>query len=143
MTTVTYRSGVMAGDTKETDDDDGFVYPHVGRKVFRFPDGRLFGYAGNSDECEILRIATLKHKSVPVLEKCAGLLVQLDGRVSRYEGKLWVPEKAPYHAIGSGKGVAYGAMMAGADARRAVRIAIKIDLNSGGYVRWVSLRGRR
>jgi ATP-dependent protease HslVU (ClpYQ) peptidase subunit len=45
---------------------------------------------------------------------------------------LIVPE--PFAAIGSGKGVALGALHAGASAVDAVKAAMKVDVYSGGRV---------
>lgn len=44
-------------------------------------------------------------------------------------------------AIGSGRGYALAAMLAGADARKAVEIAIKLDTGSGGEVYHLPLTG--
>ena len=41
---------------------------------------------------------------------------------------------ADFYAIGSGNELALGAMAAGADARRAVEIAIMLDTSSGGEI---------
>lgn len=46
---------------------------------------------------------------------------------------MMVPFKAPY-AIGSGSHLALGAMMAGATAEQAIKIASKLDLYTGGRV---------
>ncbi len=63
-----------------------------------------------------------------------GLVIYPDGRIELSEtGGTWSPS-APYIAIGSGRGIAMGAMLAGADVVEAVRAAIHHDCWSGGEI---------
>jgi hypothetical protein len=64
-----------------------------------------------------------------------GLVVYPTGRVFYWDGSpTFVEMHGPFFAAGSGQDFALGAMAAGADARRAVEIAIQFDTQSGGRV---------
>jgi hypothetical protein len=144
MTTIAYRAGVLAGDGRETMQNDEHTswYKLTDKcvKVFKLKDGRLFGGAHGSEDIVRLHQALIKNQPPPKLEDIAGLLVDLRGRVWLYEGNIWQPVKQKYYAIGSGGEFALAAMDAGAGAVEAVRIAIGRDLWSGGKVTYVRLR---
>lgn len=61
----------------------------------------------------------------------------------RADGTVWAVEKeatfqitSPFHAEGSGRAIALGAMAAGASAEEAVRIACDLEQNCRGPVDW-------
>jgi hypothetical protein len=68
-------------------------------------------------------------------EDCGNFIVFADGRCFIFSHMVpYACEEAAPFAIGSGADYAVGAMKAGADACRAVEIAIECDVNSGGPV---------
>ncbi len=144
MTTVAYRDGVLAGDGRETtqNDEDSSWYKLRDDcvKVHRLKDGRLFGAAHGSEDIERLHTALIKNLPPPKLECVCGLLIDLRRRIWLYEGNIWQHIKLPYYAIGSGAIHAFTALDMGASARVSVRAAIKRDLWSGGKISCVRLR---
>jgi hypothetical protein len=73
-------------------------------------------------------------------DQCSNLFVFRDGKCFVYTTDLSYPEEltAP-DAFGSGGDYALGAMHAGADAKRAVEVACKIDPHSGGEITVIDL----
>lgn len=143
MTTVAYRNGVIASESRVTQDD--MIVPSHQPKIFRLPDGTLFGWCGTL--CIALQM--LQYMLDDDAKECPTWrdnteVIHIDekGRVRTYEGiaGVWIPARAPYVAIGSGSPYAYGAMAAGADAIAAVKIAKKFDTSSGGPVRSLRLK---
>lgn len=136
MTTIAYRDGVLAGDTLASVGDTKI--PGRCRKVWRLRDGRLFGGAGKAEELRSLKKLMMAHKEGPLpcpkLKACEAILVMPGGQVLVYEGAVWEPEEAPYHALGSGFGYALTAMWLGHDAVIAVKAGIHFDKGSGGGV---------
>lgn len=144
MTTIVYRDGVMAGDGRETIQNDEHSSYYILRdnciKVWRLPDGRLFGAAHGSECIERLRDALMKGLPPPKLEDIAGMVVDRRHRIWLYEGNIWQPvPKMKYYAVGSGSILAFSALDAGASAIEATKIAAKRDPFSGGKIHWVKL----
>jgi ATP-dependent protease HslVU (ClpYQ) peptidase subunit len=138
VTTIAYRDGILAGDTRITEGDT--VVPEVCRKVFKLESGALFGAAGDVQQTDELLNALEKSHPTPELRKALALLIVPDRDVFLYEGKRWVKcGAAPYHAIGSGSNFALAAMWCGKDAIGAVRCGMTFDTNSGGEVLHVKL----
>lgn len=144
MTTIAYRNGVLAGDTRVTSDDT--ILPGWERKVFRLPDGGLFASADDVEGGELLLRAMRKGHPPPRLpenEHVDAILIKPDGKMFFYEGNIWIRYRAPYCAIGTGRPYALGAMARGASAIDAVRIGMKFDAHSGGRVQSLRLKRRR
>lgn len=97
-------------------------------KIFRAPDGSLFGAAGTSHMAEQLKVwylAGAGPETFPDKDaKCNMLVVKPDGTTWVYDGGPY-PDRYedPVIAIGSGRGFAIGAMVSGASAEQAVEIA--------------------
>lgn len=141
MTTIVYRDGVLAGDSRVTIDD--MVSTDKQTKVHKLRDGRLYGWAGGVEDAERLRQALRKNAPPPALQEISALLIDTDGAIHLYEGNIWIEQKGePYYAVGSGAPYALGALDAGCSALDAAKIAIKRDINSGGKVRTVKLGGK-
>lgn len=142
MTTIAYRDGVMAADTQIG--QDSMIVPGKAWKIARLPDGSLAGFCGKMVDCAAVLdwLARPETPAPKVDASLDGLLVTPDGGLWAIEG----PElhrctfDAPYSAVGSGARYALAAMMTGADARRAVEIAIALDDGSGGDVVSLELR---
>jgi ATP-dependent protease HslVU (ClpYQ) peptidase subunit len=138
MTSIAYRDGVMAGDSRVTAGD--LVLPDTCRKVHRLRNGALFGAAGNSEAIERLRRAIVRRTQIPKLEEVSALRVDPDGSLWSYEGSIWSKVDAPFAALGSGTTACLAAMYANATAREAVAIACKLDPSSGGRIHVVKLK---
>lgn len=143
MTTIAYRNGILAADSMAT--RGGSIMPERSQKVFRLRDGRLFGWCGEAG----LGVRARMHfddpkKHDPVVTTDGGaLVIGLDGSIWTYEhGALVAAPGAPFYALGSGRGEAYGALAMGATARQAVAIAARFDNCTGGPVQWLRLRSR-
>jgi hypothetical protein len=139
MTTIAYRSGVLAADTMLTVSGSYF-----GRaiKIFkREKDNALAGSCGNADYAAAFSRWFLAGKldDPPKAEES-------DKNVDRSvifltNGEIWIFEPggkfqvyADYFAFGSGMDFALGAMHMGADARQAIEAACKHDPNTGGDI---------
>lgn len=144
MTTIAYKDGVLAGDTRVSD-DDGFVWSDNFRKVFKLKTGCLFGASGDTEGGEILLRALRKGITLPALPDGAeinAILVLPDRSIHVTEGGVWIRWPEPFVALGSGKKAAMGAMRTGANAVQAVEAGIACDCNSGGRVQAVYLEKR-
>lgn len=135
MTTIAYRNGVMAADSLITSHGSRHGYA---QKIFRI-DGCLVGLSG---ECPA-SMRFLEHfdfdKYCKVSNVVTGMyaIVVRDGEVWMYEDGTMMKmqiDSVKYVAIGSGTPFALGAMAIGAGAERAVRAAIRHDIQSGGKV---------
>jgi ATP-dependent protease HslVU (ClpYQ) peptidase subunit len=137
MTTIVAdaRSGLMASDSQWISDDvTGSV-----RKVWRVR-GDLVGFAGDLEAIG----ATLEwfrsgFVGGPPRDECTALILRRTGIFTWSSQDGEVREDAPFFAIGSGGQAARAAMLAGADCRKAVRIACTIDAGTGGRVRVYTL----
>lgn len=140
MTTIAYARGLMAADSSAW---VGETYAHKTRKLWRVGGG-LVGMAGAliAMEAFVRWIADGAHEEDYPTGDYDAIVVDPNGRVSLYEGGGPDPvvSRDPYVAIGSGMMVALGALYAGADARAAVRAAIKHTGTSKPPVRWLQLR---
>jgi ATP-dependent protease HslVU (ClpYQ) peptidase subunit len=142
MTTIAYRDGELATDSRITAGD--MIVSDVRRKVHRLRDGSVVAWAGSVQDAELLLQAMRKTApraaKHPKLEDISALHLRTDGSLWEYEGEAWVKQDPGYYATGSGSPYAFAAMDAGATAKDAVRIAIKRDANSGGRVQSLRLK---
>jgi len=130
MTTVAVRDGVMASDSAS--EMDG-VLSKV-KKMYRAKDGSIIGLAGNIGQgIAFVRWYDKKGKGEkPDMDDAYALVLKPTGEVISFDCTLEpFPISEPFTAIGSGAQLAMAAMLAGADAKRAVQIACKIDPHSG------------
>lgn len=145
MTTIAWRDGVLAADSRGT--GSGWIVSETDRKVFRFPDGRLVAITGDAHETwPFMRWLRGGMKGErPKLADAAVIVVESARRITIYKDGGEYPEDARrFHAWGSGWPAARAAMYAGADAIKAVKIAARLDNNTNARVRFLSLdrRGR-
>jgi ATP-dependent protease HslVU (ClpYQ) peptidase subunit len=139
MTTIAFRDGVMAADSAAVMGD---TIVHRMKKIQRMPNGALAGFAGDVEQAlallDWLRDGQRGRK--PKSKDVALIYVTPSGKILHYNGgRKAHPIAEPYYAIGTGKDVAFGAMYAGADAKTAVRAAIKRDTHSRGPVQVMAL----
>jgi 20S proteasome alpha/beta subunit len=139
MTTIAYRDGELAADSRVTDGD--MIVSDARKKVHRLKDGSVVAWSGSVQDAERLLRAMRKSAPTPQLEEISALHLRTDGSLWEYEGEAWVKQDPGYFATGSGSPYAFAAMDAGASAKEAVRIAIKRDAGSGGRVQSLKLKG--
>lgn len=135
MTTIAYRSGVLAADTQVTDSAD-FVGGHV-HKVGKTKDGCLWGFTGSTPmmaKCAAWANGD-RQDDPPKIDASVLVMVSPDGALREWYGDGWVEGvTAPFHTWGAGRKFAMGAMHAGATASAAVAAAIAYDIYTGGEV---------
>ncbi len=145
MTTIAYRDGILAGDGRVSD-ADGHIWRDNDRKVFKLPDGSLFAGAGAEEGLEILKAHMERghYRTMPNLNvgDITGLHVRNNGNIYVTEGGMWYFWPEEYIAIGSGKRCALTALRLGFNAVRAVKEGIAGDVNSGGKITVVRLKGK-
>jgi ATP-dependent protease HslVU (ClpYQ) peptidase subunit len=153
MTTIVYdpKTRVMAGDSQDT---EGHLKMEC-QKIYEV-NGHLIGTAGGSYS-GLLFVRWFENweeepsyeewdehpdlTNLDLEEDFECLVVRPDG--SAYTiNRLFIPYELPDRAcgVGSGSGIALGAMMAGANVRRAVAIACEIDAYSSGPIQWKKLK---
>lgn len=144
MTTIAYRDGVMAADSGCFNDG---LYEGEVDKIWTLPSIGLLGCCGEYGT--ILKVVDwLTAGGDPAYKlrlsrdsEFAGLLVKTCGQVLHYQLRLRpLPITANFHAIGSGRKIAIGAMAAGATAKHAVEIACYYDRMSMMPVRLQSFQ---
>lgn len=141
MTTIAYRSGVLAFDSQVTSSSTVYGTVIKGKKTKRF----LLAAAGSCEDCDAwLDWMTdtggdLKAKKDYGLDKdceMEGIAVDRKGNVSFYESKCYpFTVDGRYHALGSGSAFAMGAMAFGATAKQAVQVSTQLDPYTGGTIR--------
>ncbi|MDP9089183.1 MAG: hypothetical protein M3O26_10650 [Pseudomonadota bacterium] len=141
MTTVAFKDGVMASDSRYSDTSVGIT---KGPKIFRKKVGKkevLIGVAGADVFAAMLFVdwygtTADPPKSLSSMDGDMFDILLWDGR-RLYEAnphcRLCEIEE-PYYSIGSGAVHAITAMDCGKSAAQAVQMAIKRDINSGGRI---------
>lgn len=139
MTTIAYRSGVLAADTSISRGGS-----HMGaiQKIVRRDDGAMAGIVGVAALqgpffAWFLAGEEGERPTVPNDgDICAtGMIFRPGGVVEIYEyGGHYAFTPDPYVAFGSGRDAALGAMFAGADPETAIRAAIVHDHGTGGEI---------
>jgi hypothetical protein len=139
VTTIAYRDGILAADTRES--DNGWIVNDHAAKLRPLPDGSVVALAGNRGEVEHA-VAELALGADRLALQTGSYVIRLyaDGKLRVYEGPGQYDLSADdYYAWGAGWPLAMAAMYAGADAERAVAIASRIEGMTGGrvvYTRW-------
>lgn len=153
MTTIVYdpETRTMAGDSQDTEGHRKMECV----KIYRVND-HLIGTAGGSF-AGLLFIAWFEEwedepdytdwdshpdlTNLDLEEDFECLVIRPDGSAYLIN-RLFVPYEMPDDicGVGSGSGVAMGAMMAGADVKKAVKIACKIDAYSSGPIQSMKLK---
>jgi hypothetical protein len=130
VTTIAYDGKALAGDRQCAG-----AFKTQTRKVWRLPNGSLFGGAGVTEQVLAVRAWLQEGGDKPDgLEDFNGILVE-GGVIYRLEEKLIRdPILERCHAVGSGSPFAITAMHLGKTAREAVLIAARFDPRTGGGV---------
>jgi ATP-dependent protease HslVU (ClpYQ) peptidase subunit len=152
MTTLAYRNGVMAADSKCSAAETNYS---SATKIHKLPDGSLVGFCGRSTACErmldVMKQASvsggLSHDLFQDCKGAQGLYVEAtSGKVYFLQGGKhsgYCELEGEVFADGSGFIVALAAMKAGATAEKAVEIACELDNNSGGPVVTLTLGNKK
>ncbi len=140
MTTIAYDGKMVAADSMCMGD----CRHHV-NKLFRV-DGQIIGCSGGwSDANRFIRWVKdgRPEEDEPKLaEEFNALIVHPDGSYLVFENSLEsMPFTDSFFALGSGQAAAVAAMLAGANAKRAVEIACQVDPYSQGPVKYMWLKG--
>lgn len=159
MTTIAYRNGFMASDSKVTAGD--FFVTRDAHKVVRLKYGHLLGMSGDADgrDLVVLLQNIRSEKNLPSRAALSelklefhALLVFKNGSVYHLDSwmetelseVIWTSQiqecSEKFAAVGNGHQFAMGAMANGANAAEAVEIACKYDSCSGPPVRVYKLR---
>jgi ATP-dependent protease HslVU (ClpYQ) peptidase subunit len=142
MTTVAFDGSSMSCDTMMT---DGCTKVYITTKIIKSREFVL-GWAGNVgvarrvlagvaalDLSELL-MAGIKGQE-DLEERMSILLVCRETKQAfMMVGNNFISVNGYVHAIGSGANVAIGAMLCGATSKEAVKMAAKVDLNTGGKI---------
>lgn len=143
MTTVVYKDGILASDSRLT--SKSHVVSDKCKKIFRLPDGTLFGWAGDDEGGHellesMLRGEELNSDKIRLFEDVQAIRILPKGQIYVTDrGRAWTRWPEKFGFIGTGGKYARAAMMAGADAVKAVKIAIASDVYSGGRVQQLRL----
>lgn len=140
MTTIAFDGKTLAADTCW---QSAYRQQHATKKISK-KNGVMWGSAGAAVDLVLFDQWMQRgspHDDKPALEypdEFSALVIR-NGEAYRCEGKslTLMPAGTP-SATGSGCNEAMGAMMAGASAKRAVEIAIKLDSGSGGKVNTIA-----
>lgn len=132
MTTVAYRDGIVAADSRTHIGD--WIVPGATEKLVRV-DGKVIAQIGDMAVCAAI-LGWIDRPEGPQPTGNATVVVFCGGEVFIHSDGGMVIEQhdRPFMAWGTGAPVAFGAMYAGADAETAVRIACDVDLYSGAPV---------
>lgn len=146
MTTIAYRDGIMAADTLCS--GSSTRWGEV--EKLRAAAGCIGGAAGPAPAVEAFcywieneLVAGVLHApyfTTEVEGSVDGLLVTPSGVIWNWCGKGRLFRlNAPFTAVGSGAQIAMGAMAMGASAEKAVEIASRFDVYTGGRITTLAL----
>lgn len=149
MTTIAYRNGVMASDSRAYSGDK---FP-IGskKKIHRLKDGSLLGISSTIVGLPERFVAYVESdhkrelaKELPVDPHLSAILVRPSGAIFYYAGWLWTgPIDCDYIAAGSGEQYALTAMELGFGPEAAVAVAIKLDVWSSLPIQALTLDPER
>jgi hypothetical protein len=145
LTTIAYRDGILAADSLVT--SDGIRTSTIVKLARREKDGTLFGACGRASLIRAAREWFLRGEPpedrIKIKDNEAQfIIVRPNNDVETWDESGSSDDAAPFHALGSGRDIALGAMAAGASAIEAVRIAAKFDTGTGGPIRHVARKAR-
>lgn len=135
MTTIAYREGVLAADSRAM--NGGWKQPGGVRKLRRISNGSICGGTGDLTKCIAVIDWLDGNRSAPMPDHGDDWRVielTAEGRLLVYEkGGMFEPV-VEFCAWGSGAPAANAAMIMGADAVKAVEVAAQVDPYTGGAV---------
>jgi ATP-dependent protease HslVU (ClpYQ) peptidase subunit len=134
MTTIAYRWGVLAADSRMM--SGGWKHRYSATKLFRLPSGDIAGVVGTYAEA-VAFVTWLQNSETgdkPALNEATVIRLRKDGSLTIYEQNASFNITTEFGAWGSGSPAANAAMYMGADAAKAVEIAALLDDCTGGEV---------
>lgn len=145
MTTVVYKNGCLAFDSRLVEDNictGTIVKGRHTKNLLMAGCGACEDIVAVFDWLEAGGGEENKKKFGLAREvKCQVLTINKNGEVISYEGQLYpMKTNSPWYALGSGSDVALGALEMGATAKEAVQVASKYDVNTGGTVHTLSIK---
>lgn len=134
MTTIAFDGQTLAADSRLTSCNNAPA-GEIG-KAWKTPDGSRWAHAGAGQDNAKLREWAFGNRNDPPPKIEEGVLVHIapDGGVRQWWGEGWIEAAAERFAWGSGEHCALAAMMAGAEAKRAVEISSYLDNDTGGAI---------
>ena len=146
MTTVAFKDGVMASDSRAVSEAIGITAPC--KKIYSVAIGKnrkphLIGFSGHNSSCMMFlewfktRDETLRGRILTHCGNDKGFHAMIwDGKKLSDADELCVVETVDdeYYAIGSGATHAITAMDCGKNAMQAVRYAARRDIYTGGRI---------
>ena len=140
MTTIVYKDGVIAYDSRMT--AGSMIYNDKYNKRINQGGVSFFLTGAVADHQTLVDMYLNK---IPVRDLESQALVYDKGvvyNIEADEGRFFITplNKDDMEAIGSGSKYAYTAMDMGATAKEAVKMAMKRDTNTGGRIREVKLK---
>lgn len=150
MTTIAIRNGIVAYDTRMT--QNSLIHPQsFDKATVSVKHQAIFAGAGAPGQILAMFRALEQAHALPWedpdidLSFCSNwdnfeLVIQMkDGRNYFLEDDKWYGCAGEFHACGSGSTAAIAAMHAGASAVEAVKIAAKVDCHTGGPVKFIDI----
>ena len=149
MTTIAYKSGVVAADSQETHSDGR---KNDCQKLYKMKDGTIIATAGDS-YTGLIFVEWFKEgarkESIPdltnitleedfeclVLENTENIYI-----INRFFQKYHIEMPEGFYSLGWGAPYAVAAMHMGADAKKAVQVAAKYDAYTGGTVKTMKVK---
>jgi 20S proteasome alpha/beta subunit len=132
MTTIAYRDGVLASDSRFI--VNGWKQPYPAKKLFRMNDGTVCAVTGDyAVSVALVRWLDSDQKEASPSLGEGGRVIHLirDGEITVYEMSGSFEVRAEFAAWGSGSPAAHAAFHMGADAVKAVEIASLVDDGTG------------
>lgn len=135
MTTIAFDGKILAADSR-------MIGSHIVQtrytKLFRHK-GIIWGFCGDTQYAPIFERwvkAGMRHDAKPKIREDSEFAVLLikKGRAYYYTDEFEATPAGVPAAIGSGGDYAIAAMLGGANARRSVQIASRLDPNTGGHI---------
>ena len=140
ITTIAYRNGILAADTQA--EAGGWIVPGEVGKIRRIDADTVAAVTGDWGCIEPWLKWYAGDRSSPydLGEDSRIILAHARDGLTIYQGKGWFKVTAPFAAWGSGWPAAVAAMHMGADAKRAIEVAMLCDPSTGGEVQVVPVR---
>ena len=137
MTTIAYRNGVLAADSRCMLGGWKSTYPLP--KLFRLKDGSVCGICGDYASGLAFKdwLDSDHSNPRPTLAESTVIQMTVDGLTIHEDGASF-PVTTEFAAWGSGSPAANGALHMGADAVKAVQIAALLDDGTGGDVTFMA-----
>ena len=153
MTTIAYRDNVLAADSQVTIESEAggsrtFTCEKLYRRSIAGVD-TIIGLAGGSTDGLVFLDWLESGERAPshrLIEGGADFTALVLDAKGLWEYDQWCRKERVvrrFYAVGSGSKAALGALHMGADARRAVQVACKIDTYSLGPVKVMALKGTK